>query len=238
MSSEKIAHLYYAINGLGTAAALDLVTKDFVGERLAFIYVGSISRAKASHTLVRAFLQVASDVEQVALVMVGAGSLLPRCQHMTEQARAENKILFRGVVPMHQMGSVLGCGRVLVQPSMYDGWGVVLNEGASSGLALIASDRVGAAYHLIEPGRNGFRVRGASTVSLADAMRHYASHPGLAEEHGARSLELFQKFTPAASAARFTTAIRSWLAGAPQWSEFYKEWSAVERLTARVDTAA
>jgi glycosyltransferase involved in cell wall biosynthesis len=139
---------------------------------------------------------------------------------------------------MHQMASVLSCGHVLVQPSLYDGWGVVLNEGASSGLALIASDRVGAAYHLIEPGRNGFRVPGGSMDSLANAMRHYASQRALANEHGARSLELFQNFTPAASVERFKTAVRSWLTSAPQWADFRKEWHAFEESTMHAGTAA
>ena len=80
------------------------------------------------------------------------------------------------------------------------------------GLALVASDRVGAAPHLIEAGENGFRVQVGSADSLARAMRAYMTDPCLAAQHGAHSLKVFQAFTPERNAERFIRTIRSWQA--------------------------
>ena len=80
------------------------------------------------------------------------------------------------------------------------------------GLALVATDHVGSAYHLIEPGENGFRVRANSSGALARAMRAYVNDPTLARRHGTRSLKVFTGFTPERNAQRFLDVIHSWLA--------------------------
>ena len=64
---------------------------------------------------------------------------------------------------------------VLVLPSLFDGWGAVLNEGASAGKALISTTECGAAWHLIRHGDNGFRVQAGSEKALAQG--HVGLHP-------------------------------------------------------------
>jgi glycosyltransferase involved in cell wall biosynthesis len=84
-----------------------------------------------------------------------------------------------------------------------------LNEAASLGKALIASDGCGAAHHLIKHGVNGFRVPIGDVVALARAMTQYCRDPALVSRHGAESLRLFQAFTPTRNALRLEQAIGS-----------------------------
>ena len=121
--------------------------------------------------------------------------------------------MFRGPVPPREMGSVFRCGDVLCLPSRVDGWGVVVNEAASMGLALIASEHAGTARHLIECAVNGYRVRGGSVRSLADAMQTYVNNPGMARLHGERSLGIIQDYAPDRNADRFLCAAETWLEG-------------------------
>jgi hypothetical protein len=72
---------------------------------------------------------------------------------------------------------------------------------------------------------NGYRVRAGSAASLAAAMEIYARAPDLATIHGAHSRVRFQQFTPNASAVRFISAIRGWLAGASDWDQWYRAWN-------------
>ncbi len=144
---------------------------------------------------------------------------------LAEKLHLTDRVLFRGALPTDAVGSVLRCGHVLVLPSRFDGWGVVVNEGAAAGLALIATDRVGAAYHILEPGLNGFRVRAGSRASLAAAMRAYARDPALAIEHGLNARSRFQQFTPDAGAAQFEVSIRGWLASSPVWNNWQQMWN-------------
>ena len=124
---------------------------------------------------------------------------------------------FMGPVFSDEVSTVLKCAKVLVLPSRYDGWGVVLNEAASMGLALIGSDKAGATHHLIRPGINGFQVRAGSVNSLKSALIAYIHNPNLAETHGKASLVVAKEFTPEMNVQRFTTAIESW--GSMCWTK-------------------
>ena len=221
---ERIAHLFYAVHGVAADAEPDLQTAAFVAGRTAFVYVGTINRNKATNVLVRAFALAAAQDPSACLVLVGDGPRRSACQRLTARLGVPDRVLFRGVAPHDAVGSILKCCRVAVLPSRYDGWGVALNEAASAGLALVATDRVGAALHLIEPGRNGFRVRAGSRASLATALRAYVNDPSLAAEHGRRSLCLFEDFKPHRNVERFTAAVRTWLAADPRWSSWHGEW--------------
>jgi glycosyltransferase involved in cell wall biosynthesis len=98
---------------------------------------------------------------------------------------------------------------ILVLPSRFDGWGMVLNEAASLGKALIATESCGAAHHLIDAERNGFRVRPGDVAGLADAMSRYCRDPDLARQHGAHSRRVFVQFTPACNAVRLRECLAS-----------------------------
>ena len=100
---------------------------------------------------------------------------------------------------------------VLILPTRYDGWGMVIYEAASIGKALIATDRCGAAYHIIVDGLNGFRVKAGDVNVLGLAMRKYLDSPGLAQLHGKHSKIMAQFFHPEENAERFLTAIESFL---------------------------
>jgi glycosyltransferase involved in cell wall biosynthesis len=75
---------------------------------------------------------------------------------------------------------------------------MVLNEAATAGLPLVASEEVGAAQDLIEEGRNGFRVPADDVEALGDALRTLALDARLRASAGARSRELVRDLTPAA----------------------------------------
>jgi len=77
----------------------------------------------------------------------------------------------------------------------------VLNEAAAAGLPLIATEAVGAAYDLIEPGINGYLVPPDDAAALADALRRVEADAAWRATAGERSRELVRAFTPEAWAA-------------------------------------
>ena len=63
--------------------------------------------------------------------------------------------------------------------STQETWGVVVNEAAASGLPLVLSDRVGAAYDLLRDGENGFLVPAGDVDATAEALKRLAADAGL-----------------------------------------------------------
>jgi glycosyltransferase involved in cell wall biosynthesis len=207
---ELMAFLPYSVPPLKTSSEQDDMISSFCRDHVVFLFAGSLYQGKGIDILIRSFRIVRAHNSRCRLVLVGNDRTNGRYERLAQHLGIAHDVLFRGVVPVQRMSAVMRAARVLILPSRYDGWGVSLNEGASVGLALIATDRVGAAYHLIQAGENGFRVRAGCTDSLAKAMGVYASDERLACEHGQHSLKLFQEFTPERNAVRFINCIRSW----------------------------
>jgi glycosyltransferase involved in cell wall biosynthesis len=92
--------------------------------------------------------------------------------------------------------------------SLHEPWGVVVNEAAASGLPLVLSDRVGAAYDLLRDGENGFLVRSGDVQAAARALKGLAADPALRREAGARSRDLVRGWGYGPSVENFVTAVR------------------------------
>jgi glycosyltransferase involved in cell wall biosynthesis len=208
--SSKIAYLPYSTPESADDIVIDSVTRDFVGQRLAFMFAGSLCLRKGIDLLLKAFDVVAGRNPDCCLILVGNDALPGGMESWLKPLRHRDRILLRGPIPPSNLDGVLCCGHVFVLPSRFDGWGLALCEGARAGMALISTSRAGAARHVIEPSVNGFRVRSGCVRSLSDAMSFYAEQPTRTEIHGAYSRRLYAQTTPQVNAMRFIHAILSW----------------------------
>jgi glycosyltransferase involved in cell wall biosynthesis len=118
---------------------------------------------------------------------------------------APPNVRFAGWVPRDDLPPLYAAADIFVLPSRSDQWGMVLNEAATAGLPLVATEAPGAAHDLIDNGVNGFRVPIGDAKQLHDALRRLVDDPELRESAAARSSELAAGFTPerwAASVAK------------------------------------
>lgn len=210
---ERIAFLPYAVRAGDRSAVPDEGYLEFLAGRSAFLYLGTLCHRKATDILLKAFAGIPEqERSKWALLLVGKDMSQGHYKTLAQRLGLLDSVLFMEPVESGRISTVLRCAQVFVLPSRFDGWGVVLNEAASMGLALIGSEKVGAAHHLIRPGVNGFRVRAGGVDSLRLALRAYIRNPHLAEKHGEASLTVAEEFTPERSAQRFVAAIESWRA--------------------------
>ena len=92
--------------------------------------------------------------------------------------------------------------------SRHEPWGVVVNEAAASALALVLSDRVGAAYDLLRDGENGYLVPAGDVQALAAALRVLARDAELRRRMGVRSRELVRGWGYDESVENFVVTVR------------------------------
>ena len=64
---------------------------------------------------------------------------------------------------------------VLVLPSTYEPWGLVVNEAMSAGMPVLVSDEVGAHYDLVDGNDTGFVFDAYEEQSLIDAMEQISN---------------------------------------------------------------
>ena len=156
--------------------------------RCRFLYVGRLSPEKGVDVLLRAIRDL--DVE---LVIAGTGP-----QETALRSAAPPHVTFLGHVDRDDLPTLYADADALVVPSLFEPWGMALNEGAAAGLPLVSTDAVGAAHDLVDDGGNGFRVPAGDAAALHGALRRLADDPALRARMGARSLEIGARFTPAA----------------------------------------
>lgn len=202
---EKMADLYYSPAAVAALPPRDDIVA-FARGRRAFLSVGALCHRKGTDLLLRAFS--ALGIADWCLVLCGLDKEPVRHHAMVRKLGLEENVMFLGSVSSDHIGSVYAASDVFVLASRFDGWGVVLNEAASAGMPLIATEMCGAAWHLISEGVNGFRVRAASVDALKAAMLSYTSCPELVDKHGSHSRALFSRdFTPEQNAVRLVAGI-------------------------------
>lgn len=97
---------------------------------------------------------------------------------------------------------------VLVFPSLYDPWGLVLNEAACAGLPAIASTGAGATLDMIVDGENGITVAPGDRDALHAIFDRLADDPSLPRRLRDGAAALARMHTPEACAAGLVEAVR------------------------------
>jgi glycosyltransferase involved in cell wall biosynthesis len=207
VKEKKIYFLPYAVNK-PIVCEPDPVVEAFVRDRnLVFMHLGTLEHRKGIDVIMNAFSQVAKNKPSVCLVLVGKDCNNGGYNRLAKTLNLQDQILFKGTVLATSISSVVALTDVLVLASRHDGWGVVLNEAAATGKALLSTDMCSAAYHLIKEGINGFKVSSGSIGELASKMAKYISNPGMAKRHGQASLAIYEDFTPERNVERLMEGI-------------------------------
>jgi glycosyltransferase involved in cell wall biosynthesis len=211
--ARRIRFLPYAVAAVDSAVAGRAAPgMPATATRPRFLFLGALCHRKGIDILLRAFRDVSAACPEAQLEIVGADESHGGYLTLAEQLGISAAVRIRSSVPSSQIADVFDRCDVFVLPSRFDGWGVVLNEAASAGKALISTDATGAAHHLIVQAVNGFRVPAEDSGALAQAMLTYCRDAGLAARHGRESRRIFAEFTPEQNARRLRLGLESLLA--------------------------
>ena len=208
---DLIRHLYYSTRTVRSEPRPGEGGSTRRDGSIHFMYLGSIYREKGIGHLLNALNPLSTRTWR--LTVVGKDLSHGRYQELAQSLGLGDRVTWVGPVRSTDVGGWLGQADVLVLPSLFDGWGAVLNEGACAGRALVATTQCGAAWHVIEPGVNGLRVLAGDVPALTEAMSRYVEDPGMAERHGEASRELYlREFTAERNAERLALALEEWRA--------------------------
>ncbi|NEU67443.1 glycosyltransferase family 4 protein [Spirosoma agri] len=173
----------------------------FDKNKLKLLFVGKLSQQKGIADL---FAAVEGLTKQVTLTVVG--------NKVTNDCPALDKALLRHKwIPSLPHPEILQLMRehdVLVFPSLFDGFGLVITEAMSQGTPVIASNRC-AGPDLIEHGQNGWLVEAASIQSLRTAIENLLSDPKQIGKAGKAALETARKRPWAVYGRELVEAIES-----------------------------
>ena len=115
-----------------------------------FLYVGRYIAHKGIFDLWDAFIQAQTESpSDWELWCVGTGELF-------DQRVEHEKIKHLGFLQPHELSNIIPDTGVLILPSHFEPWGVVVHEFAAAGYPLLLSDAIAAGTQFLEEGVNGF----------------------------------------------------------------------------------
>jgi len=145
-------------------------------ERTEVIFVGELIPRKGVDLLLDAIRPLFNDYPNLFLSVIGDGNELERLKAAAISLGIKDKINFEGAMSSSMIQPRIALSDVLVLPSRWDGWGMVINEALAVGVPVIASDCCGAA-DLVQHGFNGYVFRSQDIEVLRECLCRFLDNP-------------------------------------------------------------
>jgi glycosyltransferase involved in cell wall biosynthesis len=120
-----------------------------------------------------------ANLSNALLVFAGEGPLRAELERQAAELGVSARVRFLGFVNQSQLPAVYTAADLMVLPSEYEPFAVVVNEAMCCGCPVAASDRVGAARDLVAPVRKGFVFPCGNKIGLAKLLCDTIANPGL-----------------------------------------------------------
>lgn len=139
---------------------------------MCFVYVGRLIECKNIDFMIRSFLAYHQKYANSELHIVGKGAF---GEVLKKKYESYGSVFFDGPKYGDDLLNVYRQNHVLILPSTYEPWGLVVNEAMAAGMPVLVSNEVGAHYDLVDGNDTGFVFDAYSEQSLVDAMRQISN---------------------------------------------------------------
>jgi glycosyltransferase involved in cell wall biosynthesis len=165
-------------------------------DRPAILYCSKLMKRKRCIDLIKAHLETnaAGRAKPPYLLIVGDGAERSSLEAFVRES-GDSSIRFFGFQNQSQLSQFFDICDIFVLPSVYEPFGLIVNEVMNAGKPIIISDQVGCQPDLVEDGVNG-RVFTAENVSaLRSALESVLEDTELRRQMGQRSLERINQWS-------------------------------------------
>jgi glycosyltransferase involved in cell wall biosynthesis len=139
------------------------------------LFCAKLQSWKRPLDLLHAF--AASGVPGAHLIFAGEGPLREQLNAEARSLGLNGQVHFVGFANQTELPEIYRSSDLMVLPSEYEPFGVVVNEAMLCGCPVIVSDRVGAGDDLVSTGQNGFIFSFGDVNSLAAILREALMAP-------------------------------------------------------------
>lgn len=138
--------------------------------KLNILFLGIVGERKGTYDLVRAidYIVHKKGKKNISLCIAGNGEL-SNCQAMVKRLKLNNYIKVIGWADEGKKDKLLKTHDLLVLPSKYESFGIVVLEAMSYKLAVISGDG-GFTKELISPGKDGFVAKSGNYIDLSSKI--------------------------------------------------------------------
>jgi glycosyltransferase involved in cell wall biosynthesis len=169
------------------------------------LFCAKLQSWKRPLDLLQAFAQ--ADISGALLVFAGEGPQKPELQAAAARLQIESRVKFLGFINQSQLPAVYTAADVMVLPSSYEPFAVVVNEAMCCGCPAIVSDQVGAARDLVIPLRPDFVFPAGDIAALAGTLRAAFADRAQLRATGRQAFDYVETHSPQRIIAATVTAV-------------------------------
>jgi glycosyltransferase involved in cell wall biosynthesis len=159
------------------------------------VAAGRLNRQKGFDLLIRAFGLIAPAHPDWTLRIHGNGPERRALERVIDDAQVHDQVLL--LPPARRMGDALAEGSVFALSSRFEGFGMVLVEAMSRGLAVVSFACPRGPAEIVTAGRDGLLVQPESVIGMARALDAAMHDPGLRARLGAQARRSARRYAPA-----------------------------------------
>lgn len=158
------------------------------------LFCAKLQPWKAPQDVMEAFER--ANVPDAFLVYAGDGPLRGTLEQRARELGISERTRFLGFVNQSQLPAVYRASDLFVLPSVYEPFGLVVNEAMLCGCPVAISDRVGAKYDLVRVGENGFVFPSGNIDALAAIYRNFLPDPEKRKRMGEAARLRMESWSP------------------------------------------
>jgi glycosyltransferase involved in cell wall biosynthesis len=170
------------------------------------VAAGRLTPQKGFDLLIPAFADVARGHPGWQLRIHGAGPQRAELRRLILEHNLYSSVFLMG--PTAQLGEALAQGSIFVLSSRFEGFGMVIVEAMSKGLAVVSFDCPRGPSEIITDGRDGVLVPGLDVAALGTAIGELAGDRQRRAELGQAAIETARRYDRGAIGARWDALLR------------------------------
>jgi len=194
INKKKIRFVPYVVDN-NFFSSDNFVKKTY--KKINFLFVGKFHKNKGIRVLLEAFKEISSKnrkiLNKIKLKLVGNGILFNEIKKyiLNEKLKFIKLTNFQS---QKKLKYIYQKTDILILPSIYEPWGLVINEALNAGNAIICSDRVGAVGDLVINNKNGFIFKSNDKKSLIESIARYLKNEKMINSHKKRGKQIINKY--------------------------------------------
>jgi glycosyltransferase involved in cell wall biosynthesis len=170
------------------------------------LFCAKLQPWKRPADLLRAFAK--ANIPDALLLFAGEGPLHSQLESEAASLGVASRVRFLGFVNQSQLPAVYASADLMVLPSEYEPFAVVVNEAMCCGCPVVASDRVGAARDLVAPVAPQFVFPCRDVDALAKILPDAAADRARLQSVARAALAHIRTWSPERNIAATVEAIR------------------------------
>jgi glycosyltransferase involved in cell wall biosynthesis len=140
----------------------------------------------------QAFMDIARNVENVNLLLLGDGSLRSQIERIFRSSGLENRVYMAGFIRLEDLPKYYRSADLYISASHVDGSSISLLEALACGIPPVVSDIPGN-REWVTPGENGWWFADGSSQFLAETILGALQNPERLQEYGENSRKIAEE---------------------------------------------